>query len=94
MANEPDASAFVFVAMSGEQQRGSDGCVWVDRANGLCRYVLVDELKSAELRDGVRDMLTADGDANYFIVFKQEKSAHVTKFPKAMARQVLAQSQQ
>lgn len=81
----PNPEAFVFVAASGEQQRGSPGCVWVDAEAGRCEYLLLPEVPNDDLRSGLEDMVSDDNDEHFFIVHKHKESAHLFKYPKRKA---------
>ena len=81
----PNPEAYVFVAASGEQQRGSPGCVWVDGEAGRCEYLLLREIPNDDLRSGIEDMISEDAEEHFFIVHKHGESAHVFKYPKRKA---------
>lgn len=87
--SEPDSSAFVYVAMSGESERGGPGVAYVDRGCGSCKYLLVSELTPVALRDGISELLGVDGDTHYYIVVKDALNVHVMKHPRAEAHATL-----
>lgn len=74
-------------AMNGEQTRGSHGVVFQNKAQGILHYITVDEIPSEELRDRVSDILSEEGDTNYFVVEEVERVMHIWKIPKAQAIQ-------
>ena len=88
-ASEPNPAAFVYVALSGEQERGSPGVVWVDRDAGECRYLLVAELTPADLRTGITELVEKDAGEHYFIVVKDALHVHVMTHRKEAARAAL-----
>lgn len=89
---EPDIGAFLYVAASGEQERGAPGVVWVDAANGHCVYLLLSEVKPEALQAGVKTMLEEDAGECYFVIHKHETDVHVFKHPKRDAEREIRKS--
>jgi len=85
-----EVKAFAYVAMSGEQVRGTPGVAWVDSSEGRAIYLLINEVHPEKLREDLRGMIENDEDQHYFILHKEENNVHVFKYSKALGRKEFA----
>lgn len=90
MGGEPGPEAYVFVATSGESQRGAPGVVYVDAEEGRCVYLLMHEVEPQKLREGLEEMISRDNGENYFIVHKASLNVHVFQYPRKKAHAEIA----
>ena len=91
MATVDHARTFAYVAMSGEQARGSPGVAWVDTTEGRARYLLLDEVEPERLRVDLGLMIENDGGNHYFILYREGMSIHMFQYDKAaLQNEVLA----
>ena len=83
----PTIETYVFIAASGERERGAPGVVWVDAERGRAEYLKLEEIENDQLRSGMEDMIVDDENENFFICHKQGENAHVFKYPRRKALQ-------
>ena len=80
--NNLDPRAFLYVAASGEQVRGSPGCVIVKTSTSEAKYVLLNEVEPLEIQNRVRDLIEEEEEEHYYILFEEEQNVHIVKVSK------------
>ena len=80
-----DPRAFLYVAASGEQVRGSPGCVMVETATTTAKYLLLHEVEPQEVRTKVEDLIEEEDQPYFYILFKEEGNIHIVKVSKQEA---------
>ena len=73
-----DPKAYVYLAISGEQVRGTPGCVLVDQEKQVAKYTLVAELP-ASIRPHAEQLLDDDDETHHFVMVMTGGSVHVLK---------------
>lgn len=86
-----DPKCFVYLAISGEQVRGSPGCVLVDQEQQSAAYTLVSELEPAAMREKIANLIERDDEEHYFFLFRTKTNVHVLKHRREEARRDFAQ---
>lgn len=80
-----DPAAFVYMALSGEQELGA-GAVVVDTAKCHAKYVKLEALEPAHVRKQLGEQMSRDPDT-LFILQRTEEHLHVFTYPKQRALQ-------
>ena len=84
-----DPSAFVFMALSGEQQFGpSSGVVMVDPQEFHAKYTLLDQLEPHAFAEQMRTQLELHPE-NLYVVSKSSGHLHVFAYERERAHQDL-----
>lgn len=74
-----DPRAFLYIAASGEQVRGTPGCVFVETATQNAKYLLLHEVEPSEIKKKLEELIEDETEKHYYILFKEEGNIHIVK---------------
>ena len=76
----------------GEMERGTSGCLYINRDQNTYSYLLLNELTNIELRDALENILTEDGRENALIVEEKDRNVHIFKMQRSQIMQLALSS--
>lgn len=71
------------ILSKGEMERGTSGCLYINRNENTHNYILLHELSNPQLKDALEDMLTEEGASNALIVEEVDRNVHIFKMPRS-----------